>query len=295
MILTEDNYYTPEADREYMSCSQYQDFLRCEAAALAKIQGRYRPEETEALIVGNYLHSAMESDEAHAKFCEEHVDKIYKLKTDKKTGETVTAGKYAPFVKADVMIATLGSDPLCQTLIDMPGENERIFTGTIFGVPWKAKFDKYIPDKRIIVDYKTAADLNRTEYNPATGERESFIESLGYMMRAAIYTEIEKQTTGKDTDASFIILAVTKQDPPDKGAYLLNHSQRYEWELEEVKKHLPRIVAVREGIQLPRRCGSCEYCRRTKVLSKIVPYYTLNPRFREEREEEYDAVSTENL
>ena len=25
MILTRENYYTPEADREYMSCSQFED------------------------------------------------------------------------------------------------------------------------------------------------------------------------------------------------------------------------------------------------------------------------------
>ena len=27
MQLTRDNYYTPEADREFLSCSQYEEFL----------------------------------------------------------------------------------------------------------------------------------------------------------------------------------------------------------------------------------------------------------------------------
>ena len=37
MILTRDNYYTPEADWEYMSCSQYQGWCECEAKQLAKL------------------------------------------------------------------------------------------------------------------------------------------------------------------------------------------------------------------------------------------------------------------
>lgn len=30
MQLTSENYYSLEADREYMSCSQFEDFLSCE-------------------------------------------------------------------------------------------------------------------------------------------------------------------------------------------------------------------------------------------------------------------------
>lgn len=56
MQLTRDNYYTPEADWEYMSCSQYQGFLQCEAAQMAKLEGRWKGEDTEAFLVGNYRH-----------------------------------------------------------------------------------------------------------------------------------------------------------------------------------------------------------------------------------------------
>lgn len=291
MTLTDKNYYTPEADREYMSCSQYQDFLSCEARALAKLQGRHIPEPSEALIVGNYFHTAMESEEAHTEFCRLHFDDIYKYKINKATGEAIVTGKYAPYAKADEMIDVCFNDPLIKSLIDMPGENEVIMTGELFGVPWKIRLDKYMPDKRLIVDWKTTADINKTEYNPILGERESFVESLGYMMRAAVYTEIEKQYTGKDTDANFVIVAISKQDPPDKAALLLNHRQRYDWELEQIEKNMMNIRRIKSGELRPRRCGMCDYCRKTKVLKKIIPYYVLNPKFQEEREEELDYVS----
>lgn len=295
MKLTDENYYTPEADREYMSCSQYQDFLSCEARALAKLQGRYIPEPSEALIVGNYFHTAMESEEAHIAFINEHFSDIFKTKVDKHSGELIPVGMYAPYVKADEMIAVCYSDPLIKSLIDMPGENEVIMTGELFGVPWKIRLDKYMPDKRLIVDWKTTADINKTEYNPILGERESFVEALGYMMRAAVYTEIEKQYTGKDTDANFVIVAISKQDPPDKAALLLNHRQRYDWELEQIEKNMMNIRRIKSGELKPRRCGMCDYCRKTKVLKKIIPYYVLNPKFREEREEELDYVSAVDL
>lgn len=295
MKLTDENYYTPEADREYMSCSQYQDFLSCEARALAKLQGRYIPEPSEALIVGNYFHTAMESEEAHIEFCRQHFDDIYKYKISKATGEAIVTGKYSPYTKADEMIDVCFNDPLIKSLIDMPGENEVIMTGEMFGVPWKIRLDKYMPDKRLIVDWKTTADINKTEYNPILGERESFVEALGYMMRAAVYTEIEKQYTGKDTDANFVIVAISKQDSPDKAALLLNHRQRYDWELEQIEKNMMNIRRIKSGELKPRRCGMCDYCRKTKVLKKIIPYYVLNPKFREEREEELDYVSAVDL
>mgnify|MGYP003301059422 FL=1 len=295
MKLTDENYYTPEADREYMSCSQYQDFLSCEARALAKLQGRYIPEPSEALVVGNYFHTAMESEEAHIEFCRQHFDDIYKYKISKATGEAIVTGKYAPYAKADEMIDVCFNDPLIKSLIDIPGENEVIMTGELFGVPWKIRLDKYIPDKRLIVDWKTTADINKTEYNPILGERESFVEALGYMMRAAVYTEIEKQYTGKDTDANFVIVAISKQDPPDKAALLLNHRQRYDWELEQIEKNMMNIRRIKNGELKPRRCGMCDYCRKTKILKKIIPYYVLNPKFREEREEELDYVSAVDL
>lgn len=290
MKLTADNYYSLEADREYMSCSQYQDFLKCEAGAMAKLWGLYTPEKSEALTVGNYFHTALESDEAHEAFCNENEELIFKLKLDKVTGEVTRTGKYAPYQRANDMIQVVLRDPLIKELILMDGENEVIMTGTLFGDKWKIRLDKYVKDKRLIIDWKTAADLSKTEYNPATNERESFMEALGYLMRASVYTEIEKQNANKQSDANFVIVAVSKQDPPDKGAYLLNHRQRYDYELEQLKANMIRIRTVKSGRQKPTRCGKCEWCRKTKKLNKIVPYYTLRPGFQDAREEEYDDI-----
>jgi hypothetical protein len=41
MILTNENYFSKEADMEYMSVSQFKAFEQCEAAALASVKGEW--------------------------------------------------------------------------------------------------------------------------------------------------------------------------------------------------------------------------------------------------------------
>ena len=55
MRLTEENYFSREAQMEYMSASQYKAFLECPAAAMAEIRGEYIREETKALTLGSYM------------------------------------------------------------------------------------------------------------------------------------------------------------------------------------------------------------------------------------------------
>lgn len=290
MELTRDNYYTPEADREYMSCSQYQSFCECEAKAMAKLEGRWTDPDKEAFLVGNYFHTFFEGPEAHAQFIREHFDKIFKIKVIKgKKGEpdqTVVTGKYAPYEQADKMIEVAQNDPLIRSLIDLPGENEKIMTGELWGVPWRIRLDKYIPDGRMIIDWKTVANISELKWSEAMHEKVTFIDAYGYMMRAAVYTEIEKQNAHSSEDAPFIIVAISKQDYPDKEALYLNHRQRYDYELEQIRKRLGMIQMIKAGRVKPKRCGCCDYCRATKVLTAIRPYYTLMPDFREEKEDD---------
>lgn len=290
MKLTRDNYYSNEANLEYMSCSQYQDFCACEAKAMAKLQGRWEDEPTEAFLVGNYVHSYFESPEAHKQFLQENEESIF-LKPTKKETELGIRRPRAPFLKADAMISCATSDPLISSILSMPGENEKIMSGVLFGVPWRIRIDKYVPDGRLIVDYKTVANIWETKWSEELHTRVSFVDAYGYLFRAAVYSEIEKQFVGAQEDPQFLIIAVSKQDPPDKEALLLNHRQRYDYELERIKEKLPYIQRIKQGFVRPRRCGVCNYCRATKKLEIIKPYYVLMPEFREGMEEDFNAGS----
>lgn len=66
MQLTSENYYSQEANREYMSVSGYKDFagtygkLPCEFHAMEKLNGNWEDEKTTALLVGSYVDSYFE-------------------------------------------------------------------------------------------------------------------------------------------------------------------------------------------------------------------------------------------
>lgn len=293
LVLNTENYYTKEVDREYMSCSQYQNFMECEAKALAKLDGRWVDEDSEAFAVGKYFHCYFEGKEAFEKYCQENASDIYKTKNNKDGTITIT-GKYAPYEKADKMIVCAENEPLIQKFIDMQGENEMIMTGKIFGVNWKIRLDKYIPATRLILDWKTCANIQELKYNPKSKKQETFVESYGYMMRAAVYCEIEKQVTEKEESANFILVCISKQDYPDKEIVMLNHKARFEYELDLIKNNLARIMRIKEKSIFPKRCGYCDYCRATKKLKGIIPYYKLDPEFKDAREEDY-AVEGESL
>ncbi len=76
--LSDENYYSTQADWQYMSVSQYKKFLECEAAALAKLKGEWVPStDPKALLVGNYVHSYFESKEVHETFKAENKSHLF--------------------------------------------------------------------------------------------------------------------------------------------------------------------------------------------------------------------------
>lgn len=262
MILTRENYYSTEADQEYMSCSQFEDFERCEAAALAKIRGEYAPAKPKAFIVGNYFHTFFEGVDAHENYVNENAEEIF-LKR---------GGKKAEFRQADEMIASALADPFIRKLIEKPGENEKIMTGELFGVPWRIRIDKYIEkDPRLIIDWKTVASIRTA----ARGTGESFVEAYNYPFRAAVYMEIEKQFRGFEDDPAFWLVCISKEDPPDKELVAMNDRERQEYELGLIEEKIEHIQQVKKGEIPARRCGKCAYCRRTKEILKPVSFWNI--------------------
>lgn len=136
--LTADNYYSDEANREYLSVSQFKDFvgtygrMGCEEMALAKIRGEYKTEPSNAMMIGSYVDSYYEGtlDEFRTKN-----PQIFR-----KDGKLLSG-----FQKAEDIIARTERDELFQKY--MSGKKQVIMTAELFGVPWKIKMDSYLEDK----------------------------------------------------------------------------------------------------------------------------------------------------
>ena len=245
MILTNENYYTPEANQEYMSVSQYKDFQKCEAMALASLRGEWERPKTTALMVGSYIDSWFEGtlDEFKAQN-----PGIYK----KTKGREMVLK--ADFVQAEEIIVFLQKDPMFMRY--MAGRKQVIMTAELFGTKWKIKMDSYHPDK--IVDLKVMRSMERIM-------GKSFVEHWGYDLQLAIYAAVEGR------DIATYLAVVTKQDPPDKEIISVPRWRRLEL-LEDVKKNMPHILAVKSGEIPPTRCGVCEYCRATKMLTEPIDF-----------------------
>lgn len=238
--------------------------MACEAAELAQLKGEWEPQrDPTALLVGNYLHSYFESPADHQEFLDKHPEII--ATTGKNRGQPK-----APYQQADKMIEALASDDTFNRLYQ--GEKEAIVTGTIGGVEWMGKLDCLADNHRYFVDLKTTQDIYKkywVEDNSAYG---SFIEAYRYPLQMAVYQELIRQQYG--AEASPLIVAVSKQDPPDKAIVSIPQELLDYW-LHRIEDEQPRIEAVKNGELEPKRCGHCEYCRATKKLTGITDLYAL--------------------
>lgn len=265
-VLTNENYYSRQANRLYMSVSQYKGFLSCEAAALAELNGEYEREEKEVFLVGNYLHAWAQGPEYLDRFVENNPEII--------SSKGATKGELkAPFKVADKMIAALQGDQ--KVMFYLQGEKELPINAMICGVPWKGKLDVLNDKLNYILDIKTAQSITDFKYVPAIGGYASFIEQYNYMLQAAIYCEMERVAAGREGHKDFYIAVVTKEDPPDHAIINLTDPVRIETELQDVAARLPRIIKVKAGELEPDRCECCRYCRRTKKVGELVFYSDL--------------------
>lgn len=241
MILTNDNYYSSDANWAYMSVSQYKQFKRCEAATMAQLRGEWEFPKTTALLVGSYVDAWVEGtlDEFRARTPE-----LFKR----------DGSLRSEFVYAEKIIEVIRTDDGFMRYL--AGDKQVIKTFELFGTPWKIKIDSYHKDK--IVDLKVMRSMERIM-------GKSFVEHWGYDLQMAVYA------AGEKTDVETYLAVVTKQDPPDKEVIHIPKWRRDEL-LREVEKDIPHIIAVKTGEIEPQRCGVCDYCRATKRITEPIDF-----------------------
>lgn len=242
--ITAGNYYSLEANREYMSASQVKQFMKCPAAAMAELRGEYTRPVTPALLIGSYVDAYF--DGSLEQFTAGHPELFKRDGTLK-----------AEYIHAQTMCERAVRDSFFMEY--MRGEKQRIVTGEIEGIPFKAKYDVYLPGQRI-VDLKTVRDF-RPQYKEGSG-LVSFAEAWSYDLQLAIYQKLE------GGGLPCYIAAVTKETEPDIA--VIETPQYYmDAALETLRGSLQYYDAIKRGLAQPERCEHCEYCRRTKKLDRV--------------------------
>ncbi len=246
MKLTQRNYFSKKANQHYMSVSQFKSFMKCPACAIAEIKGKYKREQTTALLVGSYIDSVFEG--TLDKFTKQHPEIFKKDGTLK-----------AEYVQAEAIILRLTKDRIFMEY--MNGKKQVIMTGDICGVPVKIKTDVLHDDK--IVDLKIVKDFEPI-YDSEHGHL-PWYEYWGYDLQGAVYQEIVRQNVGKQLP--FYLNAATKEKMTDLDILHIPQSM-LDFQLEKVKADIVRFDAMKKGIIEPERCEKCEYCKQTKVLTE---------------------------
>lgn len=255
--LTKNNYYDPEMNARYMSASFVKSMIRCEAATMAELTGEWNPPPSEALLVGSYVDANFEGPKSFGNFYLEHPE-IF----NSRTGELK-----APFRRANEMIERARVDSVFMEY--MRGQKQKIVTGKIDGIPFKAKFDVYRKGERI-VDLKTTRNMDAM-YREGEG-RLNPIQYWGWDIQMAIYAELE----GHDLPTYLAI--ITKEDPPNLYLVEITKAER-EACMEYLHAKLPRFDAIKRGLIEPERCEKCAYCRATKRLTKPITIEELDMEF----------------
>ncbi len=253
MELTAENYYGKEANKVYMSVSQFKDFagtygkMACEFEAIEKMEERWQDEPSTAMLVGSYVDSYFEGS------LEEFKKKNPDIFTQK--GELK-----ANFKQAEEIIARIEKDAYFMKF--MSGEKQKIMTGEMFGANWKIKMDSYL-EGIAIVDLKVMASIRDLKWVKDLGYLD-FVRYWGYDIQGAVYQKIVEINTGKKLP--FYIAAATKEKEPD--IQIIQITQNYLDEaLSVVEANIGRILRLKNGEIEPDRCEVCDCCKHHRVLT----------------------------
>ncbi len=261
------DYYGAEANMKYMSCSQVKQFIgapgipKCEARAVAELRGEYQRPESEALTFGSYIDVQLTGTvEEQNQFMEDHPEMFSSRGTTK--GQLKST-----YQRANDMIARVLRDKERGGVFlrYLDGNHQAVFTGKIHGFDFKAKLDCL--GDGWITDLKTCESITKKYFKDGW---HNFIDFWGYPLQGAIYQELVYQNTGKKLP--FYIAAISKEASPDIGVFRIPQ-ESLDIALESLTREtLERIDGLKKGTVEPERCGHCDYCKATKIVTKPLNY-----------------------
>lgn len=249
--LNESNYYGVQSNLKYFSASQYKQFQKCEAMAMAEIKGEYEREKSDALLLGSFVDEVLTgTNESYSEFINENYSRLFK-----KNGEP-----RAEIEKAMLAVEKVKQQPLMMHLLS--GEHQTIMTGEIGNVPVKIKMDSYKPGEFI-------ADLKYMKSLRSPNLFDSMVKYWGYDTSMAIYQEIVYQNTGERLPVYLVI--ATKETPCHLEVCEIKQYDLDE-ALDNVKKNIKRYHLIKTGEIEPERCEEydCAYCTETRILTEPI-------------------------
>lgn len=247
--MTDEEYFSKKTQKEYITSSQLRTYLECPARFKAEIEGKYKKETTQAMLLGHFIEKALTGglDE----FIEEYHDSIYKKRGD---------GLLKPFKEAYDLAQELKKDKALVKLLT--GDTQKVLFGEIRGHKVMCKLDVLNDD---IIDLKYVADFSG-KYDANELVYKQWWEKFRYDLQGALYHTISRQN---GIIKPFKLVALTKQVPADKALIEFSNEtlDKNKLLIHDIIDEVAELKASKDA--KPYGCGHCDYCRSVKNFSNI--------------------------
>ena len=225
--LTNENYFSQENSMKYMGCSQFKSFQKCEAAALADVQGFYQRETTTALLVGSYVDAHFEGT-------------LDIFKAQHPEIFTKNGSLKSEYAHANYIIERVEKDKLFMHY--MSGKKQVIMTGEICGVPVKIKVDSLLDDT--IVDLKCMRDFAPV-WNDEWRIKQHFLWH-GVLTRKGRFI---KKMFAKTQIFSYHVIAGVTKEKPEPDWHCLDKTTHLDFALGNVEENIVRYQRIKQGLK----------------------------------------------
>jgi hypothetical protein len=262
MEITQENYYSQEANQAYFTASQIKTFMDCPSRWIAERCGKYKRQVTKELFHGQYIDTALTEPEKFDQFCMDHSDEIF-------TGNK----KYKPIQDIDAAIRRVKRDEYFMRMIT--GEAQVIITLEDFhGHPYKCMLDILNKEECFLTDLKSTFDINGelwTVLDDGSFAKLHWIAHWRYPLQIALYREAVLLKWGFRAEP--FIAGMEKKAIPNFDVFAMLDPANplpFQGELKRGIEAMDRMDLIQhlgpfeEGVD---SCGRCEWCLMNKELS----------------------------
>lgn len=252
MTLTHENYFSKEADIEYMSVSQWKLFNECGAKALATIKEQETATFKQAYLEGHLFEELVAGD--GKLFISQHPEMI--------SSRGATAGQLKAEYQRVVNSAEKFNNQKFFTDIINKCEKQVILTGVINDVKVKCCLDLFDKQNKAIYDIKCMKDF-KEQWNKEERAYAPWYYIYDYVLQLAVYREIVKQNF--NIDCKTHLIAATKEEIPDLQALIFDNAL-LDMELKRFAAKVQYFDAIKKGLAVPISCDCCDYCKEHKEI-----------------------------
>lgn len=252
MKLNSQNYFSKEADLEYISVSQYKSFRECQSKTMALLNSETDETTKESYLEGHLFETLIAGD----------IDLFFMQHPEMVSSRGATKGELKANFKKVVNAANRIKEQKFIMDIVNKCEKQVIMTGVINGIKVKCCADLLDKETGNIYDFKCMANFNET-WNKENKCYMPWYYYYGYVLQMAVYQEIARQNFGKVFETHLI--AATKEDEPDISALHFDN-ELLKLELDEFSNNIIYYDKIKKGLETPKSCNHCEFCKKNKII-----------------------------